>query len=99
MKILALDFDGVIADSQFECLVVGFNAYLKLHKNTGLFGGKNITLGKYSKIKKKHKKIIDWYKKLRPYVIDAFCFYVISHIMENNIKIKDQAQYAQLREK
>ena len=81
MKTLVLDFDGVIADSQMECLFVGFNTYLKFNKNTKL----------------KHSKIVEEYKKLRPYVIDAFCYYVIFYIIENKIIIKDQNDYSNLR--
>ena len=40
MKTLVLDFDGVIADSQMECLFVGFNAYLEFNKGTKLFDGR-----------------------------------------------------------
>ncbi len=97
MKILALDFDGVIADSQMECLFVGFNSYLKLHRNTKLFDGKKLTFGNFNGSIKKHNKIADKYKKLRPYVIDAFCYYVISHIIEKNIRIRNQ--YNNVRKK
>ena len=99
MKILALDFDGVIADSQMECLFVGFNAYLKMHKGTKLFGGKKFTFDNFNGLMKKHSKIADKYKKLRPYVIDAFCYYAISYIIEKNIKIINQSQYNKVRKK
>ena len=61
MKVLALDFDGVIADSQYECLFVGFNAYLRLNKNTKLFGGKKFTFNNFNNIKKKYKNTIKKY--------------------------------------
>jgi len=93
MKVLALDFDGVIADSQMECLFVGFNSYLKFHRDTKLFNGQEITFDKFDELKEKYKETIEKYKKLRPYVIDAFSFYVILHIIENNIAINDQNQF------
>ncbi len=99
MKILTLDFDGVIADSQLECLFVGFNNYLRFNKNTKLFDGQKITFDNFYKIKRKYKKIINEYKKLRPYVIDAFCFYVILYVLDNNIKIKNENQYNRIRKK
>lgn len=99
MKVLALDFDGVIADSQLECLFVGFNSYLKLNKNTRLFGGKKFTFNNFNNIKKKYKKTIKKYKNLRPYVIGAFSWYVILYIIENNVKIKHQNQFNNVREK
>ena len=90
MKVLTLDFDGVIADSQYECLVVGFNTYLNYNKNTKLFDSQKITFNNFNKFKKRYRKIVEKYKKLRPYVIDAFCFYVILYIIDKNIKIKNQ---------
>ena len=99
MKILALDYDGVIADSQLECLAVGFNAYLKLNKNTRLFNGEKFTFKNFKKLLKNNKSSVEKYKKLRPYVVDAFCYYVILYIFENNIKIKSQAKYNKIRDK
>ena len=98
MKVLALDFDGVIADSQMECLFVGFNSYLELNKNTRLFDGQRITFDNFYGLREKYKDIVDKYVELRPYVIDAFCYFVMLHIIEKNIKIEDQYQYNKLRE-
>ena len=36
MKLLALDFDGVISDSAPECFVVGFRTYLDLNRDSQL---------------------------------------------------------------
>src|SRR3989344_2868378 len=112
MKILALDYDGVIADSQLECLAVGFNAYLRLNKNTKLFNKERFTFGNFNKLIKNtqkskifgtnsagNKKIVNEYKRLRPYVVDAFCYYVMLRIIENNIRIKNQSEYNKIRYK
>ena len=99
MKVLTLDFDGVIADSQMECLFVGFNSYLKFHRDTKLFDGQEITFDNFDELKEKYKETIEKYKKLRPYVIDAFSFYTILHIIENNIAINDQNQFNDLTNK
>lgn len=99
MKVLTLDFDGVIADSQYECLVVGFNTYLRFNKNTKLFNGRKLTFDNFDLVREKYKETVDKYKKLRAYVIDAFCYYAILHIIENNIEIKSQNQYNLAREK
>lgn len=99
MKVLTLDFDGVIADSQYECLFVGFNSYLKLNKHTKLFDGKKLTFNNFNNIRKKYKNTIKKYKNLRPYVIGAFSWYAILYIIENNIKIKHQNQFNKVREK
>ena len=97
--VLVMDFDGVIADSQMETLVVGFNSYLRLNRKTKLFDGKKITFTNFSTIKSKYKKIINEYKKLRPFGIDNFCLYVFLTIIENKIKIKNQNDYLRHREK
>lgn len=97
MRILALDYDGVIADSALECLFVGFNAYLKINPHTSLFSGKEFTFENFENMKNKNRKIIAQYMRLRPYVIDAFCWYVILHIMENNIRVKNQNEYNRIR--
>ncbi len=99
MKVLALDFDGVIADSQMECLFVGFNTYLDFNRNTRLFDGRKFTFDNFDFLIQKHREAVEQYKMLRPYVIDAFCYYVISYIIENNIIIKSQDDYNELREK
>ncbi len=99
MKILALDFDGVIADSQYETLVVGFNSYLRLNKNTKLFGGQKITFDNFNRIKKKHKATMDAFKKLRPFGIDNFCPHVFLTAIENKIKIRSQNEHIRLRNK
>jgi len=99
MRVLALDFDGVIADSQYETLFVGYNNYLSFNRNTKLFDGQKITFDNFDKLKEKHEQTVERYKQLRHYVVDAFSFYVIFHVIENNIEIKSQSQYDEIRDK
>jgi len=99
MKALILDFDGVIVDSQYECLLVGFNSYLTFNKNTKLFSGKKITFNNFEKIKIRYNHLVEKYKKLRPYVIDAFCWYVMMSILDKGIKICNQDEYNNFRAK
>ena len=99
MKTLVLDFDGVIADSQMECLFVGFNAYLEFNKGAKLFDGRKFTFDNFDFLAQKHRKAVELYKALRPYVIDAFCYYVIAYIIENNIAVKSQIEYNDLRKR
>ena len=99
MKVLVLDVDGVIVDSQMECLFIGFNSYVKLHKNTKLFSGQKFTFYNFNRLTKKYSWIVNKYKKLRPYVTDAFCYYVILHIIDNNLKVDNQNQYNKIRKK
>lgn len=99
MKALVLDFDGVIADSQMECLFVGFNAYLQSHKITKLFDGRAFTFDNFNFLTAKHRSSVEEYKRLRPYVIDAFCFYAMLHIIDNHIAVRSQSHYNEIREK
>jgi len=99
MRILALDYDGVIADSKFECLAVGFNTYLNFESKTKLFDGERFTYENFKNKIETNKGLIKKYKSLRPYVIDAFCFYVIFYALENNIEIKNKSDYDNLRKK
>jgi len=99
MKVLVLDFDGVIADSQMECLFVGFNTYLDFNQDTKLFDGRKFTFDNFDFLIQKHREEVGQYKSLRPYVIDAFCYYAISYIIERNIIIERQDDYNELREK
>ena len=66
MKILALDFDGVIVDSVLDSLFVGHNTYLRLYgrevkKN---FGGELFTFENWEKIKRNYQKEIKYYRTL-----------------------------------
>src|SRR3989338_6411987 len=99
MKTLVLDFDGVLADSQYETLAVGFNSYLKLNKHTKLFGAKKINFDNYGRIKREYKTAVNEYKKLRPFGIDNFCPYVFLTAIENKIKIRSQNEHIRLRNK
>jgi len=98
MEVLALDFDGVIADSQMECLFLASDTYLKYNEDTKLFGGQKITFDNFDKIKEEYKETVEKYKKLRPYVIDAFCYYVMIYIIDKNITVNNQDEFNEIRE-
>lgn len=97
MKILALDFDGVIADSKLECLMVAFNTYLKLKKSSKLFNNTKMTFNNFNDLIESNKEIFDKYHSLRVYVSDGFCFFVICHILESKITIKSQDSFNKIR--
>jgi len=70
MKILAVDFDGVISDSALKSLFVSHNAYckyfdLEVKRN---FGGKLFTFENWEDMKKQYKKEMDDYHRLRSYI-------------------------------
>lgn len=93
MKILALDYDGVIIDSQLECLSVGFNAYLKLKQKTKLFDGEKFTFDNFDKKINENKDLVIKHNNLRVYVRDASSWYNIFYAIDNNIEIKNQEDF------
>ena len=98
MKLLVVDYDGVIADSQLEGLFSGFNTYLEFNKQTKLFGSEKFTFNNFNSKLKTYKKTFDKYKNLRPFLVDAFSYYVMMHILENSLKVKNQNTFNKLRD-
>ncbi|MDD4363999.1 MAG: hypothetical protein PHD33_07340 [Atribacterota bacterium] len=99
MKILAIDYDGVIVDSVLESLFISHNAYLKLYgKNKReMFGGKLLTFQKWPAIQKKYKKDIQYYSSLRPYIRGATDYGLIQKIMEEGKSIYNQREFDEYR--
>ena len=95
MKILAVDFDGVISDSALKSLFVSHNAYCKyfglgVKKN---FGGELFTFENWEEMQKQYKKEMDYYHRLRSYLELSGDFFVIIKIIEEQIQIKDQQDF------
>ena len=99
MKILAVDFDGVISDSALKSLFVSHNAYCKyfgseVKRN---FGGKLFTFENWEEMQKQYKKEMDYYHHLRSYLEFPGDFFVIIKIMEEQVRIKDQQEFIAYR--
>ncbi len=99
MKILAVDYDGVISDSALKSLFVSHNAYCKyfdseVKKN---FGGKLFTFDNWEDMKKQYKKEMDYYRRLRSYIEISGDFFAIIKIMEEQIWVKDQQEFIAYR--
>ncbi len=99
MKILAVDFDGVISDSALKSLFVSHNAYCqyfgsKVKKN---FGGKLFTFDNWEEMQRQYKKEMDDYCRLRSYLELPGDFFVIIKIMEEQVLIKDQQEFITYR--
>lgn len=99
MKILALDFDGVIVDSVLDSLFVGHNTYLRLYgrevkKN---FGGELFTFENWEKIKRNYQKEIKYYRTLRPYIRGATDYGLIQKLMEEKKIIESQEEFDSYR--
>jgi phosphoglycolate phosphatase-like HAD superfamily hydrolase len=99
LKILALDFDGVIVDSVLDSLFVGHNTYLRLYgrevkKN---FGGELFTFENWEKIKRNYQKEIKYYRTLRPYIRGATDYGLIQKLMEEKKVIESQEEFDSYR--
>lgn len=95
MKILALDFDGVIVDSACECLFVSHNSYFKVYerKEKDFFGGEPSTFENWENIKKRYKKEIEHYRLMRPYIRGANDYGLIIKLLEEKKLIKSQEEF------
>ncbi|GAH56426.1 unnamed protein product, partial [marine sediment metagenome] len=99
MKILAVDFDGVISDSALKSLFVSHNAYCKyfdseVKKN---FGGELFTFENWEEIKKQYKKVMNYYHRLRSYIELSGDFFAIIKIMEEQVRINNQQEFIAYR--
>ena len=99
MKILALDFDGVIVDSVLDSLFVGHNAYLRLYGpgKKKYFGGKLFTFDNWEEAKKQHQEEIKYYRTLRPYIRGATDYGLIQKLIEENKFVKNQEEFDNYR--
>ena len=99
MKILALDYDGVIVDSALECLFTSYNAYFKIykHKDKDFFGGKLFTFENWKDIKKDYPKEIVNFIKKRPYIRGANDYGLIIKLMEEKKIINNQKDFDKYR--
>ena len=101
MKILAVDFDGVISDSALKSLFVSHNAYCKYYdsKVSKNFDGKLFTFENWETMKKKYQDVMAYYHRLRSYIELSGDFYVIIKIIEEKIKIDNQQEFIAYRKK
>ncbi|GAI16766.1 unnamed protein product [marine sediment metagenome] len=100
MKILALDFDGVIVDSVLDSLFVGHNAYLKLYGRgeKKYFGGELFNFENWEETKKQYQEEVKYYRTLRPYIRGAIDYGIIQKLMEEKKFIKTQEEFDNYRE-
>ncbi|MFW6134833.1 MAG: HAD family hydrolase [Elusimicrobiota bacterium] len=100
MKILAVDYDGVIVDSVMDSLFVSHNAYLRLFGSASRqkFGGELFTFQNWPVIQKKYKKEIEYYRSLRPYIRGATDYGLIQKLMEEGREIRNQQEFDHYRQ-
>ncbi len=99
MKILALDFDGVLVDSQFEALFTSFHSYMKLYPKTKIFGGKEFSCKNTGKIKKEYPDEIKEYIHLRTFCASADDYFYILRAIDNKDKVNDEGDFLKIKEK
>jgi phosphoglycolate phosphatase-like HAD superfamily hydrolase len=99
LKILALDFDGVIVDSVLDSLFIGHNAYLRLYGpgKKKYFGGELFTFENWEEIKKQYQEAIKYYRTLRPYIRGATDYGLIQKLIEENKFVKNQEKFDNYR--
>ncbi len=88
MKILAVDFDGVISDSALKSLFVSHNAYCKYFgpRVKRSFGGELFTFDNWEEMEKQYKKEMDYYHRLRSYIELSGDFFAIIKIV-NGVRL------------
>jgi len=99
LKILALDFDGVIVNSVLDSLFVGHNAYLRLYGQgkKKYFGGELFTFKNWGEIKKQYQEEIKYYRSLRPYIRGATDYGLLQKLIEENKSINNQEEFDNYR--
>ena len=86
--IIVCDFDGVLGDSINECLFSSYNTYQSINNR-----GKRI-----DRIDQINPKLRARFIELRPYIKSGEDYLLILHIIENNIKIKNNGDFDQVKE-
>lgn len=99
MKVLAVDFDGVISDSALKSLFVSHNAYCRhfgpeVKKN---FGGKLFTFENWEQMKRQYSREMEKYRLIRPYIELSGDFFVMIKIIEEQIEIHNQDDFRKIR--
>jgi len=87
--VLALDFDGVIADSLKECLVMGFNAFSKYKQQDR----------KIHHLNELDLQMMEESKRIRKYIRTGEDYVFIFLALDENVVINDQREFDTFKEK
>jgi len=90
MKILALDFDGVIAESSFEVFVVSWNTYLKFSQSKLI--DRPFTFEQLDYFKQP-TEVSNKFHYLRSYAKSADELIVCFYLIENNIEVNSIKEF------
>jgi phosphoglycolate phosphatase-like HAD superfamily hydrolase len=80
---VALDFDGVIADSIGECLVMGYNAYSKFTRS-------GAQIRRLEELNERHKNEC---KRLRSFIRSGEDFVYIQLAIDKGFRLQDQQEF------
>ena len=99
MKVLAVDFDGVISDSALKSLFISHNAYCRhfgpeVPKN---FGGNQFTFENWNQMKVKYSREMEKYHQMRSYIELSGDFFVMIKIIEEQIEVRNQQEFREIR--
>ena len=83
MKIIALDFDGVISDSINECLLVGYNAYVDYKGESGFLTSINL-------IDRDQYHLMILYRR---FVFSAEDYIFINYAIDNKYELKSHENF------
>lgn len=99
MKILAVDYDGVISDSALKSLFISHNAYCRHFgsKAKKSFGGQCFTFENWEQMKEDYHQEMEKYKRLRAYVEQSCDFLVMIKIIEEQIEVENQQDFIRIR--
>lgn len=99
MKILALDFDGVIVKSNLEILFTSLNTYLRFNPSSKILHGEKLTFNNCQRVFRKEKRLVDKFNKYRSFMRNAYDLYPLWHAIENKIGLKDQDDLDKIKDK
>lgn len=95
MAVLAIDYDGVIVDSDLKSLFIAYNAYNRIQeeKNNYFFGTRFLTFNNWEDVFKKYTEEIKIYKRLRCYVKNANDYLLIIELIKNRVAVYSQDDF------
>ena len=99
MKILALDFDGVIVKSNLEILFTSLNTYLRFNPSSKILHGEKLTFNNCQEVFRKEKRLVDKFNKYRSFMRNAYDLYPLWHAIENKIGLKNQNDLDKIKNK
>jgi phosphoglycolate phosphatase-like HAD superfamily hydrolase len=96
MKILALDYDGVLVDSAKESFAVAYNLHVKRH-GFKHFSNKPLSYKNFERIDTELKDLEKAFNHLRAYCSIACSFESVLAALDSKDKIKDEKDFNEFR--